>query len=84
LQERERDYQLLHEANIKKINELWEKKLRDERKRFDLMRTMKISKAQEGEEALLLTESFPNILEQEIKNEIQALNHDINQNTLLA
>ena len=46
-----------------KINELWKKKLHDERKRFDLMRTMKIAKAQEGEEALLVTESLPNILE---------------------
>eukprot|EP00347_Sterkiella_histriomuscorum_P012028 403370167 len=84
LQGREREYQELHEQNMKRINELWQNKLRDEQKRMDMMRTMKIAKLQEGEESILLTESFPNILEQELRVQIQDLSNDINQNTLLA
>ena len=37
------------------------------------MRNMKLAKGQEGEEALLLTESFPNILEQELRTELLGL-----------
>ena len=39
---------------------------------------------EEGEEALLLTQSFPNILEQELKNELQELANEIHQNNLEA
>jgi hypothetical protein len=59
---------------MKRVNELWERKMREERKRWDMMRTLKIQKAQEGEEALLLTESFPNILEQKLRSELTSLN----------
>lgn len=69
---------------MKKINELWQKKIIDERKRLAMMRTMKIAKAGEGEESLLLTESFPNILEQELRVELQNLTNEINQNQVLA
>jgi len=48
---------------MERVNELWQKKIHDERNRFDTMRNMKIAKAQEGEESLILTESYPNILE---------------------
>ena len=48
------------------------------------MRSQKIKKIEEGEEALLLTQSFPNILEQELKNELQELANEIHQNNLEA
>ena len=71
LQQRERDYQDLMGQNMKKVNMMWQQKLEDERKKFSTMRSMKIAKLQEGEESLLLTQSFPNIIEQELKNEVQ-------------
>jgi hypothetical protein len=37
--------------------------MEEERKRRDMMRSAKIKKLEEGEEALLLTQSFPNIIE---------------------
>jgi hypothetical protein len=30
---------------MKRVNELWERKMREERKRWDMMRTLKIQKA---------------------------------------
>lgn len=41
------------------------------------MRQLKHKKLEEGEEALLLTQSFPNILEQDIKLELQKLMSEI-------
>ena len=49
-----------------------------------MMRSMKIAKAGEGEESILLTESFPNILEQELRVELQNLTNEINSNQVLA
>jgi hypothetical protein len=68
--------------NLRRTNEVWEKKLREERKRWDLMRTLKLQKGMEGEESLLLTESFPNILEQELKIQLASLQDEINENTV--
>lgn len=56
----------------------------EERKRFLQMNNLKIQKGMEGEESLLLTQSFPNILEQEIRNEMAYLAEDINDNNLKA
>ena len=44
--------------------------MEEERRRRDNMRSAKIKKLEEGEEALLMTQSFPNILEQEIRTEV--------------
>ncbi|CDW90576.1 UNKNOWN [Stylonychia lemnae] len=84
LKQREDEYAELHKANMERVNELWQKKVHDERKRFDTMRSMKIAKAQEGEESILLTESFPNILEQELRTQVQDLTSEIQKNTVLA
>jgi len=48
------------------------------------MRTLKFQKAMEGEESLLLTESFPNILEQQLRVELAKLQDEINENNLTA
>lgn len=80
----ERDNSQLLEENIKRLNSLWENKLREEKKRWAMMRTEKIKKAEEGEESILLTESYPNIMEQELKVELQKLMEEINQNTTIA
>ena len=42
---REDEYKKLHEENMKRVNEMWERKMREERKRWDTMRTLKFQKA---------------------------------------